>query len=80
MNKKTPLVISYQGKYWYKSIVPYKYRTNLFLTGYKGKYWTYDYNSNGEFTKKSLFECVELSKWLIEKDMEAMLKHFEIEY
>jgi len=78
--KKTPKVIIYNGNYCYKSIVPYKYSTKPFY-GYKGKYWYYKYDDKtGNFEKTSLFECVELSEWLIEKDMQAMLEHFEIEY
>lgn len=81
MNKKTPLSIFYNGRYWYKSIVPYKYKTKDYLTGYKGKYWSYDYSDEyGDIIQISLFECVELSEWLIEKDMKAMLDHFGIKY
>ena len=79
--KKTPSAIFYNGRYWYKSIVPYKYKTKDNLNGYKGKYWSYDYlDDYDDIVQISLFECVELSEWLIEKSMRAMLEHFGIKY
>lgn len=78
--KRTPKVITYNNRIYYKEVNPYKYVTKEGLNGYKGGYWTYGYNNDGNLIKTWLFECVELSRALIELDFEAMLNHFKINY
>lgn len=76
---RTPKVVKYQGRNYYKELRTYKYHTRPF-TGYFGGYWTWEYNENDELTKKWMFQVVELAEWQVENAMEFMLNRFKVKY
>ena len=69
---KSPNIIEYNKKRWYKKIIPYKYKTRPFF-GYHGSYISYD---SGK--KEVLVEVVELSEWLVEKSLREYINRFKI--
>ena len=75
--ERAPKVVIKDGKYYYKELKTYKYKTKPF-TGYKGGYWTWEINGeNGSLTQKWLFQSIELAEWQLEKVFLEMLKHWK---
>ena len=71
---KAPNIIKYNSEYWFKKIIPYKYKTKNGLYGYKGYYLNYN---TGE--ERHLVEIVELAKWQVENSLLNYLKCRNIE-
>jgi len=76
--ERAPKVIKKDGKFYFKELKTYKYHTKP-LTGYKGGYWTWEYDEdNGTLKEKWLFQAVELAEWQLEKVFLEMLKHWKL--